>query len=96
MLISFNDLKDKEIIDKSSGARVGFVDDVVLDPDGSKIESIVVFGRPRAFGLLGREDDLVISFGDIDLIGEDTILVSSVNGKICTKDRRFELKNLLK
>lgn len=96
MLISFNDLKDKEIIDKTSGIRIGYVDDVVLDSNGSRIESIVVFGRPRVFGLLGREDDLIIDFCDIDLIGEDTILVNLSNSKICPKEHRFELKNLLK
>lgn len=96
MLFSFNELKDKEVIDKQTGSRIGYVDDVVMNFDGKGIESIVVFGRPRVFGLLGREDDLVIDFCDIDLIGEDTILVSLTNSKICTKEKRFELKNLLK
>ncbi len=96
MRFSFSELKDKEVIDKSTGARVGFVDDVVMNFDGRGIESIVVYGRPKAFGLLGRDDDLIIDFCDIDLIGEDTILVNLTNSKFCIKDKKFELKNLLK
>lgn len=96
MRFSFSELKDKEVIDRATGSRVGFVDDVVMNFDGKGVESIVVYGRPKAFGLLGREDDLVIDFCDIDLIGEDTILVNLTNSKICIKDKKFDIKNLLK
>ncbi len=96
MRFSFSELKDKEVIDSATGSRVGFVDDVVMNFDGRGVESIVVYGRPKAFGLLGREDDLVIDFCDIDLIGEDTILVNLTNSKICIKDKKFDIKNLLK
>lgn len=96
MRFSFSELKDKEVIDRATGSRVGFVDDVVMNFDGRGVESIVVYGRPKAFGLLGREDDLVIDFCDIDLIGEDTILVNLTNSKICIKDKKFDIKNLLK
>ena len=96
MRFSFSELKDKEVIDRATGSRVGFVDDVVMNFDGRGVEAIVVYGRPKAFGLLGREDDLVIDFCDIDLIGEDTILVNLTNSKICIKDKKFDIKNLLK
>ena len=37
--------------------------------------AIVIRGRYRLFGLLGREEDTVIPWEDIQVIGEDTILV---------------------
>ena len=38
-------------------------------------KAIVIRGRYRLFGLLGREEDTVIPWEDIQVIGEDTILV---------------------
>ena len=38
---------------------------------------VIVFGRPKLFGIFGRNDDVIIPWDDIELIGEDTILVAS-------------------
>ena len=56
--------------------RLGCVCDVEVDTATARIVSLVIFGRYRWFGLLGREDDIVINWCDIQLIGEDTILVN--------------------
>ena len=40
-----------------------------------QVLSLIVYGRLRFFGLLGREEDRVIPWEDIEIIGEDTILV---------------------
>ena len=44
--------------------------------ENARLTSIVVYGRLRLFGLLGREEDIVIRWPDIQVIGEDTILVN--------------------
>lgn len=69
------ELRYKEIINVSDGCRFGYVGDVEVDLDTGKVRSLVVPGRLRLFGLLGREDDLVIPWEDIQVIGQDTILV---------------------
>ena len=49
----FSLLCRKEVIDISDGRRLGFVRDAVLDRQG-RIVSLIVPGRRRLFGLLGR------------------------------------------
>ena len=75
MICSFSGLRNKEVVDLRSGMKLGFVDDAELDTVSGKIVSLVVYGKPRAFGIMGRDDDIVIKCTDIQLIGEDIILV---------------------
>ena len=68
-------LRDKEVINVKDGGRVGFVGDAEVDVKEARLSALVVYGRLRLFGLLGREPDVVIPWKDIVLIGEDTVLV---------------------
>lgn len=70
------ELRRKEVISVKDGTRVGAVCDAEMDVESARLTSIVVYGRPRLFGLLGREEDIVIRWPDIQVIGEDTILVN--------------------
>ncbi len=69
------DLRRKEVISSKNGCRIGFVDDVEVDTVTAKLVSVIIFGRPRCFGLLGKEENIIIHWENIRLIGEDTILV---------------------
>ena len=71
----FSELRCKEVIDLRSGQRLGYVCDAEFDPNDGKLLSLIVPGQGRAGGLLGREEDTVIPWEDIQVIGEDTILV---------------------
>ncbi len=95
MLCHFSDLRCKEVISIKTGCRIGFVDDIEFDSCNAKICRIVVFGRSRCFGLLGREDDVCINWSDIAIIGEDTVLVSCDFPRIPKRKGGF-FKNLLK
>ncbi len=77
MLCRIVELRHKEVINRSNGCRIGFADDVEVDTLTSKVKSIIVFGRPRLLGIFGKSDDVIIPWDDIELIGEDTILVAS-------------------
>lgn len=96
MICSFSGLRNKEVVDLRSGMKLGFVDDAELDTVSGKIVSLVVYGKPRAFGIMGRDDDIVIKCTDIQLIGEDIILVDFEQKAISTKTKRFLVENLLK
>ena len=48
------------------------------------------------FGLFGREEDLFIKWCDIEVIGEDTILVSCETPSYSTNKRGKLLGNLFK
>lgn len=69
------DMRHKEVICIKDGTRLGCVNDVEVDTTCGKIVAIVIYGRLRCFGVLGREDDIVIKWEDIQVIGDDTILV---------------------
>ena len=69
------DLRDKEIIDVSDGGRCGYVGDVEVDLESGRVLALVVPGRRRLFGLLGREPDRIFPWERVRRFGEDTILV---------------------
>ena len=70
------DMRNKEVICIKDGTRLGCVCDVEIDICSGRILNIVVFGRPRCWGILGREEDIIIDWNCIEVIGDDTILVS--------------------
>ena len=75
MLNCLCELKLKEVVNVCDGRCLGCVDDLRIDVKCAKIIAIVIYGRPRLLGLLGREEDIVIPWECIKVFGEDTILV---------------------
>ncbi|MCH3973362.1 MAG: YlmC/YmxH family sporulation protein [Oscillospiraceae bacterium] len=72
------DLHRKEVINIRDGVRLGNVGDVEIDTVTASVAALVIYGRLRFFGLFGREDDRMIPWADIRLIGEDIILVDTL------------------
>lgn len=70
------EMHNKEVINVCDGTRLGCVDDVEVDTVTARLVAIVVHGRPKMLGILGRDEDMVIPWNDISVIGEDTILVN--------------------
>ena len=79
MICRIAELQYKEIIDITSGARYGFVSDVELDLDRGAIEAVIIRGRSRLWGLLGREPDWVFPWTAVRRVGEDIILVDAAS-----------------
>lgn len=77
MLTRIADLRNKQIVCVKNGCVLGFPSDVEINSADGKIESLVIFGRPRFFGLFGRDDDIVIPWGEIEVIGQETVLVNT-------------------
>ena len=48
------DLQRKELVNVKDGAKIGYVDDAIVDIDTAAVKFLVVHGRLRLFGLLGR------------------------------------------
>ena len=69
------ELRYKEVISVEDGARYGYVGDMEVDLETGQVKALIVPGRRRFFGLLGREEDTVICWDEIQCIGEDTVLV---------------------
>ena len=96
MVVSFSALRNKEIVNMKTGMKIGYVDDLEMDTSDSSVVSLIVYGKPRAFGLMGRDDDMVIKCRNIRLIGEDTILVDLDDSEVYTKSRTVSVESLLK
>ncbi len=79
MICSINELKTKEVINVSDGARLGFVSDVEIDLKDGRLTAIVVPGAYRLMGFLGRDEDIVIKWENIKKIGDDIIIIDKIN-----------------
>lgn len=72
---SVTELRNKEVISAKSGCRLGCVSDVEIDTCSGRLVAIIIWGKSKCGGLFGREDDFCICWEDIEVIGDDTILV---------------------
>ncbi len=70
------ELRDKQVVSVKDGCVIGFVCDVEIDSTSGKLVSIVVSGKSRGVGLLSRNEDIVIPWSSIEVIGHDSILVN--------------------
>ena len=68
------DFKHKEVINITNGKRLGMVWDVTANLKTGTIESIIVPGSTK-FTLFKQYEDIVIPWNNIEVIGEDLILV---------------------
>ncbi|MBR6425781.1 MAG: YlmC/YmxH family sporulation protein [Oscillospiraceae bacterium] len=82
MLNRLQELRCKEVINISDGARLGCVNDVVLDVVTGRVVSLVVPGPCRKFGLFGREEDYLIPWNCIKRIGDDIVLVDIIADQV--------------
>ena len=73
--------RHKEVIDISTGERLGFMTDVDIDLSSGKVNAIIIPGKRRFFGLLPPEEDVVINWSRIQKIGDDIILVTASSNK---------------
>ena len=80
------ELRCKEVIDKSNGCRLGLVSDVEVDSCCGRVVALIIYGRPKYWGICGRRERIRICWEDIEIIGNDTVLVSK--SQRCIDDRR--------
>lgn len=76
MIARISDMHEKEVINIGDGKRLGYVDDLEVDTCTAQITALVIKGCSQLFGLLGRTPDIVIQWKDIEVIGDETILVN--------------------
>ena len=67
--MTIRELCEKEVVQLEQGVCLAF------DPATARLQSMILLGRPRLFGLLGREENLTIPWQEIETIGTDAVLV---------------------
>ncbi|MCM1578130.1 MAG: YlmC/YmxH family sporulation protein [Ruminococcus sp.] len=88
MKCTFSELRSLEVINVEDGSKIGYVDDMEIDCDTGAVSSLIINGRARLMGIMGREEDIVIDLGDIKRIGEDTVLVSVSGKRLCKMPKK--------
>ncbi len=88
MQCRIDDLRNRQVVCVNDGSVLGYISDIEFDTENGNLTALVIYGRPRALGFLGHESDVLIPWKDIEVIGPETVLVSSEaihyinNGKI--------------
>lgn len=75
--MTLRDLSEKDVIQIKTGENLGRIDDMIFDERTAQIQSVVLRGRGRLFGLLGYDEDLIIPWESIQTIGTDVIMVNA-------------------
>lgn len=81
MRCRIDELKNKQVVCVNDGFILGYISDVELDTKTGELTAIIIFGRPKFFGLIGKQEDIIIPWKDIKVIGPETVLVSSDSAK---------------
>lgn len=68
-------LKEKEVINVCDCKRLGFVEDVNIDPCTGCVKELIVPEHNRMFCLFGEEFEYVIPWCCVRQLGDDIILV---------------------
>ena len=77
MLCRIDELKNKQVVSVKNGAVLGRIDDIEINTEHGSINSVIIFGRNHVLGIFGRENDIIIPWKDIEVIGSETVLVST-------------------
>jgi len=77
MAMKFSELQCKEVICVSTGQRLGFVGDILLEIPEGNICAIIVPCPGKLPGLPGHRDDYRIPWKCIQKIGPDIVLVDA-------------------
>ena len=75
--MTFRELSKKEVVQVDEGQCLGKIDDLVIDDKSARVEKLLMLGRPKLFGMLGRGESLVIDWDEIQKIGANAILVNT-------------------
>ncbi|MBR4035320.1 MAG: YlmC/YmxH family sporulation protein [Oscillospiraceae bacterium] len=90
-MVSLSVLCEKDIISISTGQNIGRADDIEFSEKTATVENLVVFGRPKLFGLLGRGKDIRIAWADVITVGKDVILINSPEIKQSSKNGKLNV-----
>jgi YlmC/YmxH family sporulation protein len=77
-----SELSSKDVVDISTGQRLGEIVDIDINLSAGEIEGIVIPKQSGLLNLFSNKEDIYISWNDIHKIGEDVILVKVMGGGI--------------
>ncbi len=76
MVARIEELKDKQVVSIKDASVIGYVSDIEFDTETGMLSSVVISGKSKGLGFLSRGEDIVIPWDKIEVIGNDSILIS--------------------
>ena len=64
--VTIRELCEKEVVQLEQGVCLGRADDLEFDPATAQLQCLILLGRPRLLGLLGRDESLTIPWREIE------------------------------
>lgn len=89
--MTLEELRRKDVIQAVSGENLGRIDDLRADPTIGQITALILHGRPKLFGLLGRGPDLEIPWEKVKCIGTDVVMTTVEIGAEYSPRRKWIL-----
>ncbi len=80
-----SELREKEVINICDGERLGNVCDVDFEMKTGRICNLIIPGPCKVLGILGRDQEYIIPYEQIQRIGTDVILVEAEREKCLKK-----------
>lgn len=74
-MISISEFQIKDVVDVSSGKKLGTIGDIDINVSSGKIQAIIIGGTGKMMGFFGKEEEMIVPWRNIVKIGEDVILV---------------------
>jgi len=73
-------LKSRDVIDIKTGRKIGYIDDVEIDPDAGQIKALIIPEKKKNwYQFFSGREKKTINWNDIYLIGKDVILIKDQN-----------------
>ena len=83
MQFSFEEIKEKEVINVTDGTCFGFADDIIFDAESKNIVALLIKKGPKILGIFGGKRDFSVDWNSVESIGKDIITVKAEeNGKL--------------
>ncbi|MDM5297846.1 YlmC/YmxH family sporulation protein [Bacillus pumilus] len=74
-MMSISEFQIKDVVDVSSGKKLGTIGDIDINVTSGKIQAIIIGGTGKMMGIFGKEEEMIVPWRNIVKIGEDVILV---------------------
>ncbi len=72
-----DELRNKQVVSVKNGSVLGRIDDVEINTESGNINSVIIFGKNHILGIFGKDNDIIIPWSDIEVIGSETVLVKT-------------------
>lgn len=74
-MLTFCELRNRDVINICDGARLGRICDIEIDECSGQLLSLIIPGESKMFGLIKSDEELVVPYSAIKKLGDDVILV---------------------